>query len=58
MRVKIKPYLQHQSEFSHYFATWAVNHRGWCKMKKLNRKLAKKRMRREIQKRMEEMKEK
>ena len=36
-----------QSEFSHKCACWANNHRGWAKMKKRNRKLAKKRLRRE-----------
>ncbi len=35
-----------QSEFSHRFACWANNHRGWAKMKKLNRKLARKRLKR------------
>lgn len=37
---------QYQSEFSHKHAYWANNHNGWSKMKKLNRKLAKKRLRR------------
>lgn len=37
---------QDQSEFSHKYACWANNHNGWSKMKKLNRKLAKKRLRR------------
>ena len=35
-----------QSEFSHKYACWAYNHRGWAKMKKYNKKLAKKRLRR------------
>ena len=37
---------QDQSEFDHKYACWANNHNGWSKMKKLNRKLAKKRLRR------------
>ena len=36
-----------QWEFDHKYACWANNHRGWAKMKKANRKLAKKRLRRE-----------
>ena len=39
-----------QSEFSHRFACWANNHNGWSKMKKLNRKLFKKKFRRETEK--------
>ena len=35
---------QCQSEFDHKYACWALNHQGWSKMKKLNRKLAKKRL--------------
>lgn len=38
-----------QSEFSHRFACWANNHNGWSKMKKLNRKLFKKKFRRETE---------
>lgn len=38
-----------QSEFSHRWACWANNHNGWSKMKKLNRKLFKKKFRREAQ---------
>lgn len=40
----------HQSEFSHRHASWANNHNGWRKMKKKNRKLFKKKFRREIEK--------
>lgn len=40
-----KGYLPFQSEFSHRFSCWAINHRGWAKMKKHNRKLAKRRIR-------------
>lgn len=36
-----------QSEFSHRWATWAQNHMGWAKMKKYNRRVAKKRLRRQ-----------
>lgn len=49
-----KGLLPWQSEFSHIFACWAKNHRGWAKMKHLNRKIAKKRMRRAIRREIEE----
>jgi hypothetical protein len=39
-----------QSEFSHRYACWANNHNGWAKMKKDNKKLAKKRERRKWKK--------
>ena len=39
-----------QYEFDHRYACWANNHNGWSKMKKLNRKLFKKKFRREEQK--------
>lgn len=48
-----KGFLEYQSEFSHLFASWAVNHNGWRKMKKLNKKIAKKRERRFAKKDME-----
>lgn len=38
---------QYQSEFSHKYACWANNHNGWSKQKKLNRKIAKKKLRRQ-----------
>ena len=40
-----KGFLEFQSEFSHRYACWAYNHRGWAKMKKSNKKIAKKRER-------------
>lgn len=40
-----KGYLDYQSEFSHRFASWANNHRGWAKAKKFNKRLAKRRLR-------------
>ena len=43
----LKSYLPWQFEFDHHFACWAANHRGWAKCKKDNKKLAKKRERRE-----------
>lgn len=46
--------LPWQSEFSHRFACWAKNHRGWAKMKKANRRLAKKRLKQELDKKVEE----
>ena len=36
--------------FSYFYAAWPNNHRGWSKMKKKNRKLFKKKYRRELQK--------
>ena len=45
-----KPHLEYQSEFDHHYACWANNHRGWAKMKKQNKKLAKKRLRRATKK--------
>jgi hypothetical protein len=42
----LRAFLPWQSEFDHHFACWAGNHRGWSKMKKFNRRLAKRRERR------------
>ena len=39
-----------QSWFSKRYACWANNHNGWSKMKKRNRRLFKKKFRREIAK--------
>ena len=41
-----KGFLDYQSEFSHRFACWANNHMGWTKMKKANKRIAKRRLRR------------
>lgn len=41
-----KSHLPWQSEFDHKYACWAVNHRGWAKCKKANKKLAKTREKR------------
>lgn len=49
-----KKYLPYQSEFS-YHASWSVNHRGWSKMKKANRRIAKNWFKREAKKEMEEI---
>lgn len=43
-----------QSWFSKRYACWANNHNGWSKMKKLNRKLFKKKFRRETVREIEE----
>lgn len=40
-----KGFLEFESEFDHKWACWANNHRGWAKMKKKNKKIAKKRER-------------
>ena len=42
----LKGFLPWQSEFDRRFACWASNHGGWSKMKKLNKRLAKRRERR------------
>lgn len=39
--------LPFQSEFSHKYACWANNHRGWAKMKKSNKRIAKRRLKQE-----------
>lgn len=49
-----KGYLDYQSEFSHRFACWANNHRGWAKMKKFNKKLAKRRLKQKLRKELKE----
>lgn len=51
MRNKLKRlYQRDQCEFDHIYACWANNHQGWSKMKKKNRRLAKKRLKREFDK--------
>lgn len=47
-----KGFLPFQSEFSHKYACWAINHRGWAKMKKFNKRLAKRRFNNEQRKNM------
>lgn len=49
-----KGLLDNSSEFDHRWACWANNHMGWAKMKKANKKMAKKRLRRKIQKQIKE----
>lgn len=44
----------YQSWFSKMYACWANNHNGWSKMKKQNRKLFKKKFRRETKKEIEQ----
>ena len=39
----LKGFLPWQSEFDHHYACWANNHQGWAKMKKGNKRLAKRR---------------
>ena len=43
----LKGHLPWQSEFDHRFACWANNHNGWAKMKKANKRLAKRREKRD-----------
>lgn len=47
-----KGFLDYQSEFSHRFACWANNHNGWAKMKKFNKRLAKRRLKNRVRKEM------
>jgi hypothetical protein len=41
-----------QSEFSRRYACWANNHNGWAKMKKANKRIAKRRLKQDIDKMM------
>lgn len=50
-----KGFLPYQSELERRYASWPYNHRGWAKMKKANRKLAKKRLNAEFQQDMKNM---
>lgn len=45
-----KGYLPKESDFSYSCASWAKNHRGWSKMKKLNKRLAKQRLKQYLRK--------
>ena len=45
-----KGHLDYQSEFDHKWACWATNHRGWAKMKRFNKRLAKRRLRNDMKK--------
>ena len=50
----LKGFLDNESEFSHRWACWASNHMGWSKMKKSNKRVAKKRERRVLNRRITE----
>ncbi len=45
-----KGFLDFESEFSHRYACWANNHRGWAKMKASNKRIAKRRRNRQLKK--------
>ena len=49
-----KGFVDSQSEFSHRYACWANNHRGWAKMKASNKRVAKKRRNRHLNKEVSE----
>ena len=49
-----KEFIDHQWEFNHKYAGWSNNQMGWEKMKKNNRRIAK---RREKQKLFKQLKE-
>lgn len=40
--------LTEEDRFSRWFATWASNHGGWSKAKKMNRRLAKRKLKRRV----------
>jgi hypothetical protein len=40
----------YQCEFDHHYCCWALNHNGWRKMKRSNRKIFKQKFRRETSK--------
>lgn len=46
-RSALSRFRPQQDEFDRRYACWAINHGGWRKMKKLHRRLAKRRMKRE-----------
>ena len=48
-----KAYLNYESEFSHHCACWAANHMGWAKMKKANKRIAKRRMKQDWKKQLQ-----
>ena len=50
----LKAFLPWQSEFDHHYACWANNHNGWAKMKKMNRRLAKKKERRQLRREIDQ----
>ena len=46
-RAALARYRPLQDEFDRRYACWAINHGGWRKMKKQNRRTAKRKMYRE-----------
>lgn len=42
----LKGYVDYEPEFDHRYACWTHNHRGWAKMKKSNKRIAKRREKR------------
>ena len=45
--------LDCQSEFDLRYACWAKNHNGWAKAKKFNKKVAKRRLKQELRKKLQ-----
>ena len=45
--------LDWKSEFDHRYACWAKNHNGWAKAKKFNKKVAKRRLKQELRKKLQ-----
>ena len=50
-----KGHLPWQDEFDQRFACWANNHNGWAKMKKFNKRLAKRKSKQQLKKDMKNM---
>lgn len=48
MRALLSRFRPWQSEFDRLYCCWAINHSGWRKMKKQHRRLAKRKMYREV----------
>ena len=48
-------YLNPQSEFDHHYACWSTNHQGWSKMRRQNRRIAKRRQRHQDRRRLWEL---
>ena len=52
-----KESLPFESEFDHHYACWAFNHNGWAKMKKFNKRLAKRREKEKLRKELNNINE-
>ena len=48
---------QNQSEFDHKYACWANNHRGWQKMKRHNKRTARRKLKEKLNKEIDIVKD-